>query len=351
MIKPICTLTGGLRVLVWLYVALLFVVWLLLYAGGDRWWFPTLILFGPRWLCALPLAVLAPAAAFWRRRLLWPLTAAAIVVVGPIMGLCLPWARLAVPEGPKLRVLTCNLKDRCHDNAVLNELIRRAAPDVVALQGCSEDARIAWPEGWHVCQQGEMLIASRYPLGEVQRLSQDSPDEDGDVLPSTPRLHLLGCLIAAPQGDLCFCTVHPASPHHGIAPLLSHNTVLRPSASPLLSAEIENRWQDSRELSKRLHGRGGPQIIAGDLNLPPDSAIYRTFWAGYWNAFSSTGLGFGYTEWPRLPVLRFGIRIDHILSSPDWQPCRCWVGPDVGSDHLPLIADLVWRDPTSRGKE
>ena len=27
------------------------------------------------------------------------------------------------------------------------------------------------------------------------------------------------------------------------------------------------------------------------------------------------------------------------------RPRRCWVGPDVGSDHLPLIADLVWTGP------
>jgi endonuclease/exonuclease/phosphatase (EEP) superfamily protein YafD len=109
-----------------------------------------------------------------------------------------------------------------------------------------------------------------------------------------------------------------------------------------MAVEIERRWQDSEELSQWLQQYDGPQILAGDLNLPPDSAIYRKFWAGYGNAFSSAGLGFGYTEWPRVGVLRFGIRIDHILSGPNWRPCRCWVGPGVGSDHLPLIADLVW---------
>ena len=266
MAKRILTLAGGLRILVWLYLALVLAVWLLLALGGDRWWLATVMLFGPRWVYGLPLALLVPAAAVWRRRLLWPLAAAAIVAVGPIMGLCLPWARLAAPQGPTLRVLTCNLKGRCHDNAVLNDLIRTAAPDIVALQGCWAEARVAWPEGWHVCQEGEMLVASRYPLSEIPRLPQVSPGENGGEAASNWRLRMLGCLVAAPQGDLAFCTVHPESPHQSISRLLSRDTVLRPSQSGQMATEIERRWLDSAELSQWLQERDGVQIIAGDLN-------------------------------------------------------------------------------------
>ncbi len=171
----------GMCALVWFYVSLLLVAWLLLATGGDRWWFSTLILFGPRWLCVLPLVLLVPMAAIWRRGLLWPLALAAILAVGPIMGLCLPWARLGVPKGPALRVLTCNLKGHCHDNPALNELIRTAAPDIVALQGCWSDVRVAWPAGWQVCQEGETLIASRYRLSPLQGLSQDATEESGNA--------------------------------------------------------------------------------------------------------------------------------------------------------------------------
>ena len=333
----------GMCALVWFYVAMLLVAWLLLATGGDRWWFSTLILFGPRWLCVLPLVLLVPMAAIWRRGLLWPLALAAILAVGPIMGLCLPWARLGVPKGPSLRVLTCNVKGQCHDNPALNELIRTAAPDIVALQGCWSDVRVAWPAGWQVCQEGETLIASRYRLSPLQGLSQDATEESGNAAPprSRSRLHLLECTVTTPECKFCFCTVHPESPHYVIDRMLSRKTVLRPSASPYLAAEIAKRWQDSEDLCQRFRESGQPQIIAGDLNLPPDSAIYRKYWAAYWNAFGSAGLGFGYTEWPRVSRLPFGIRIDHILSDPRWRPYRCWVGPDVGSDHLPLIADLV----------
>ena len=106
----------GVAVCTWLYVAALLAVWLLLRLGGDRWWFATVILFGPRWLCAVPLAVLVPTAGLIRRRLLWVLAAAAIVVFGPAMGFCIPWARLTAARGPSLRILTCNVKGKCNNN-------------------------------------------------------------------------------------------------------------------------------------------------------------------------------------------------------------------------------------------
>ena len=40
------------------------------------------------------------------------------------------------------------------------------------------------------------------------------------------------------------------------------------------------------------------------------------------------------------------IPIDHIMFRPDSnRPIHCrnrWVGPDLGSDHRPVVADIVW---------
>jgi vancomycin resistance protein VanJ len=325
-------LTRAIPWCVWLYVAAVAAVWLLLALGGDRWWFATLILFGPRWLCALPLVVLGPLVLWMRRRMLRHLLAAALIVIGPIMGFCLPWARLTAPDRATVRVLTCNVKGHCKDNDALNELVRTALPDIVALQGCWTEVRVDWPAGWHVLQQGELLIASRYPLRE---LGVGAPQRQ-------LRLDLLSCVVQMPERDLCFSAIHPRSPHRSFDRVLDRRTVLRPSASGHLVEEIAERWRDSQEAAQLLGDVGQSKIIAGDLNLPPDSAIYRKFWAGYRNAFSEAGLGFGYTEWPRMRKIRFGIRIDHILTDGGWRPRRCWVGPDVGSDHLPLIAELQW---------
>ena len=91
-------------------------------------------------------------------------------------------------------------------------------------------------------------------------MSQGSSAEDEGELPPDPRLHLLGCVVAAPQGDICFCTMHPVSPHSSIARLLSRDTVLRPSASPYLEAEIADRWQDAADL-RHADAWGGARLL------------------------------------------------------------------------------------------
>ena len=39
------------------------------------------------------------------------------------------------------------------------------------------------------------------------------------------------------------------------------------------------------------------------------------------------------------------VRIDHILTTPDWSIAECRVGPDLGSDHLPVMAEVVLPKP------
>jgi len=74
--------------------------------------------------------------------------------------------------------------------------------------------------------------------------------------------------------------------------------------------------------------------------LPVESTIYRANWGSCRNAFSSVGHGFGWTR--VLP--HFSLRIDHVLSCGGWRPLHAMVGPDLGSDHLPLIVDLARKD-------
>lgn len=331
-------LTSAFVGIVWLYVSFVFGLWLLLLLGGDRWWFPTVILFGPRWFSALPLLLLMPAVLLTRRRLLWALFAAAIVIVGPLMGFCFPWARLVATSGPSLRVLTCNVKGKCANNKALDELINQTLPDVVALQGCWSEVRVRWPAGWHVCKNGELVVASRYPL--LDRKTEHCWDLSG----GWPLIDMVHCTVQIPERDVDFISVHLLSPSEKLGGVLDRHTLLRLSEGPALAANIEHRSQESEDAGHWVRELSTSPILAGDFNMPIDSAIYRRYWAGYRNAFSDAGLGFGYTEWPRIRGLSWGVRIDHVLTGPHWQPRRCWVGPDVGSDHRPLIADLQWTE-------
>src|SRR5207302_11334883 len=108
-----------------------------------------------------------------------------------------------------------------------------------------------------------------------------------------------------------------------------------------LRVNIDLRWHQSEVASRRAGQSDGPLLIAGDFNLPTDSAIYRRHWSQYANAFSAVGLGFGHTKFTRWA----GFRIDRVLAGPGWKFRSCQVGPDVGSDHRPVIAHVSWAGP------
>lgn len=82
-----------------------------------------------------------------------------------------------------------------------------------------------------------------------------------------------------------------------------------------------------------------PLIVAGDFNLTP--------WSEYFSdVLEQSGLhdaarGFGLARtWPA-QFAPLGIRIDHCLLSRHWNSVRVETGPWLGSDHLPVIADLA----------
>lgn len=325
-----------LRPCVWLYLLFVVIVWLLLRFAAERWWLATVMLFGPRWVYGLPLLPLVAGAVLLRRRLPWPLALGAIVVAWPIMGLCLPWGRAFAPDGPTVRVLTCNVAGEAATPEAIRKLVETVRPDMVALEECRGGASYQWPEGWHVVQHGELLVASRYPVQEIQEMDGRHP---GHV---SLRWTLLQCVVSTPDRDVDFCCIHLPTPREGIAAVLDRSTVVAPSRSGMIDEETYERRGQSEEIAGRVEDKSASVILAGDFNMPADSPIYRQAWGRYRNAFSTSGFGFGNTIRADVHGWRFGARIDHILTGPNWRPRHCWVGPDVGSDHLPLIADLVW---------
>jgi len=328
--------------LVWTYALTVLGAWVLLVWGGDRWWFPTVMLYSPRWLYALPLIVLVPMALIWRRRMLWILTAAVLIIGGPIMGFCVPWTAWMAGDGPAIRTLTCNVQANHLDQDALARLIEQTRPDIVALQECNRDFRPNWPSGWHSYQARGLLVASRYPIRDVQiRLARHPPQR-------WPRVSAMYCVLETPQGPVHFCNLHLRSPRWGLVEVLDRNRVVDASGSPALLAEIGYRRQEAEELKRWIEGLSRSVIIAGDFNMPTDSTIYRDTWAVYANAFSQAGWGFGYTKWSPLFGGHYGSRIDHILTGSGWRAASCWVGPDVHSDHRPLIADLTWAGRPAR---
>jgi len=318
---------------VWGYLVAVVGVWVLLRLGGDRWWLATVMLFGPRWIYGLPLMLLVPLALFLRRRLLVPLAIAGAIVVFPIAGLCLPWARWTASPGARIRVLTCNVQVKQVDRDALAALVERLQPDLVAIQEYFLDEPLDWPEGWQVERRGPLVVASPHPVSDVEFSHHWFPSNEW------PQANGLRCTVSMPHGDVRLVNVHLQSPRRGLGPVLSRRTIIDPSRRGVLEKVIDVRREEAVALRRWIGTSAEPVVVAGDFNTPADSIIQREVWGPYHNAFSEAGFGFGMTKRSRIRSLLYDSRIDHILSITA-QPIRCWVGPDVGSDHRPLIADL-----------
>jgi endonuclease/exonuclease/phosphatase (EEP) superfamily protein YafD len=312
----------------WAYVVMLLGLWLVLYFAGDRWWVATLILFGPRWIYAAPLALLLPAVLRYRVRYLWVLLVAIGILLGPIMDLCIPW-RSAFAEqrtGPQLRVLTCNGHFNAMDPQAMASLIRSVQPDLVAIQECSPRSLVTLfgAGGWNCMCDGELCLGSRFPI----RIVRDA---------GRPRIGYGAAThfeVQTPTGAVQFFDVHLESPHFAFRAALHRE----PDGAARVEQSSATRLREAGDLARSVDASSGPVLLAGDFNLPADSTAYRQTLAKFSDAFSVGGFGFGWTYRPRFTMTR----IDHILSGDGWVCRRCWVGPDVGSPHRPLIADLQW---------
>jgi vancomycin resistance protein VanJ len=320
-----------------LYLAGAILLALLLSSGVDRW--PLIPLrFGPRWAVCLPLVPLVPWAAAVRPRMLVALAGAAALAVGPVMGFNVPWRRLATIAGPRrpgLLIMTLNVEcAEMRHRGRLGALIARTRPDVVAMQEFSGPTDDLFPpgQGWTVRSSGGLGLATRLRVEGTAAL---------DVVDPVPRRAGLRCDARAPWGVIHLVALHLTTPRAGLKAVLTRGC----GGIPALKADTVLRRRVSEAAGRWVVASGGPVLIAGDFNQPSDDPIYREVWSAYRDGFESAGLGFGLTKYMIKYIGLYGARIDHILGGAGWRFRRCWVGPDVGSDHRPVFAEVEWVGP------
>ena len=114
---------------------------------------------------------------------------------------------------------------------------------------------------------------------------------------------------------------------------------------PLGKSRTDERNSQLRALGDLLANADVPTIVAGDFNTTPWSDSFQAMISESGGERLSYGHGFSPT-WPTfLPP--FLIPIDHIVVSSDLQITAKFSGSDVGSDHLPLVADIRFRQTKS----
>ena len=310
----------------WLYVAVLLVVWAALWHATDDASLVTVLAFGPRWVWAMPLFYFLPLPG---RRLGVPFIVAALVVAGPIMGFVAAgvWARPPRSAGPAMRLITANLGSRLLVPAEFASLIASTHPDVVLMQECTERAEPAFAgSAWYFHSDDGLCLGSRLPVeGAVARYRQNTSGHGA-----------FGARYRVRLGDawIDLANLHLDTPRDGIMSLLRGSGGLGG-----MQAAIAQRRQQSRLVRQWLADADQTTLVTGgDFNLLEESVIYRESWGQLRNGFSAAGVGWGFTKRENWLL---AARIDHVLVGPRWQVTRAWVDEASGSDHRPLVIDMV----------
>jgi endonuclease/exonuclease/phosphatase (EEP) superfamily protein YafD len=125
--------------------------------------------------------------------------------------------------------------------------------------------------------------------------------------------------VAAPGVTPLVVGVHPASPSED-------------------AEDSQERNHQLDHIGTTVKGVAGPVIVAGDFNVTPWSPHFRDLLAT--TGLRDAGAGQGWIPtWP-IRLGPAGIPIDHILIRGQVAVAGLRRGPDIGSDHYPLVADL-----------
>jgi endonuclease/exonuclease/phosphatase (EEP) superfamily protein YafD len=273
-----------------------------------------LIAFTPYVAAAGPVILLADVLA---RR--WGASVVALVSVAVLAAGVVPRAvgDAAAAGGPRLRVLTANLHFGTVEAHAVVELVRRNDVDVLSVQELSA------PTAARLRSAGLQRVLPHAVLhpgtgGGGTGLYARIPLQARPPLPST---YVHAVAVGRWQGrSVEFVAVHPPPPTRRRTHLWTADLRRLPRASA-----------------------PGSQVLAGDFNATLDHAAMRSLLdSGYADAAASVGAGWRAT-WPHGRRWPLGVAIDHVLADDHWsvRDVRLFTLP--GSDHRPLLAEMVER--------
>lgn len=300
------------------------------YWPRPLWWAANMVQIIPLWIWGIPLLGLAAAAVFSRDVKLLVLSSglAALLLLG-IMGWRVPLVPAWSAQGPQIRVATLNLGRGTRREDFIR-LMKVWQPDIVVFQEADGDEesfiRKTFPSPeWNVHFQAHLGVASKFQIQTTEAKSRRPLGGWGEMV----RRYELN----TPWATVQLFDVHLATPRAGVEAMLKD----RWKALKAIRQVTEKQEKESSIASDLVKNRRNV-IVAGDFNMSINNPIYHAYWSGLADSFAKAGSGFGYTKFTRY----HGVRIDHILTDNSWRVRHCRVGPDIGSDHRPLMAELVF---------
>jgi vancomycin resistance protein VanJ len=308
---------------VYLIVTFVVVVWF--WMAADEHWIATLLLFGPRWVALTPLALLLPLILLTRSWLgLLACLVATVMIAGPFMGGVVNVSPALEPAKPGgvLRVMTFNADNRDCDRKRFQAFIDAHQPDIIGLQDANRILDADMPVVYRL-----VSVSNGLKIALKESVSLAGVPRDVFFGPARGAAKFT---VVLPEGEREIAVLHLPTPRPGLEEVLAR----RLNAVEKLQAVIQDRDRSSSQARKWI---GDCQLVIGDFNQPAESVVYRRDWGRYRNAFSDTGLGWGWT----MHTDHAAVRIDHILYAAPWTCRASLVGPDLGSAHRPVLADLA----------
>ncbi|MBK7870899.1 MAG: endonuclease/exonuclease/phosphatase family protein [Saprospiraceae bacterium] len=100
---------------------------------------------------------------------------------------------------------------------------------------------------------------------------------------------------------------------------------------------VQKRALQAEEVAAVIAESPYPVIVCGDFNDIPQSYAYHTIAKGLQDSFQRRGAGLGFTYVGDIP----GLRIDYLLSSPDFEFLRFQKRRTSFSDHVAVAVELM----------
>lgn len=221
------------------------------------------------------------------------------------------------PDSTPLRVLLSNVHTANTNTQPLLDLIRAEQPDLIVLEEVDDrwaaelktlDA--SYPTSRTVPREDNFGIGiwSRIPLNEIRVVESGTYD--------VPTITAVATIAGQ---TIKLIATHPVPPASSDGATARNNHL--------------------EEVAKMANQSEIPSVIVGDLNV--------TMWSPYYTKFEAqSGLknvrrGFGILpSWP-VPFAMAGIPLDHCMVHSSIGVRSVRLGPNIQSDHLPLIVDLA----------
>lgn len=285
------------------------------FLGRFSWFLDLFSHFRIQYLCGLSILGVLLLASKHRR------TATVFILFAGInLGILLPFyfgRQVAAHEGAhSLRAMLLNVNTRLGDAERVKHVIQKFDPDIIVLEEISSQ----WIRDlqWLAASYPHSCVQPREDNFGIGLFSKLPLEESEIVYIGEARVPSIVATLDTGPRKLVVIATHP------LPPVGANYSRLRNDQLARIPDYVEP---------------GSTVLLLGDLNVTPWNYHFKRMLRRSRLMDSSKGRGIQPT-WPNYNIL-LSIPIDHCLHSPDVLVTHKQIGPDVGSDHYPVIVDFT----------